>query len=146
MPDTDDLPDNAEGQVAETPTEDVGENPADEPVDPVDDGYWHDDTPTVTAADLQAAAEAEMSTFISYLESNGWNVMEDYPIRQTDTQYGYYFWCVNPDGSYVHCVVKAETSDGVNISVGWYSSTTDIGTNYDSFTNGPYGPSSVPLR
>ena len=147
VPDTNDLPDNPEGQVAETPTEDAGNNDQQEPVDPVDDGYWHDDTPTVTAADLEAAAMAQYGTFYGYVSGNGGVSAEEGILRNTDTQYGYYI-CIAFDGGTrsMYYVVKAETSDGVNITVSWYASSTDCDYDYDAYTNGPYSPSSVPLN
>jgi hypothetical protein len=131
-----------------TPEEEAG-NGQEEPDQPVDDGYWHEDTPSVTAADLQEAAESDLAVFSSYLSKNGWSIIDTSVTRATDTQYGIFVHFGNGAGGESWRMVKAETPDGRGIAVGWYQSyggsPFDISTNYDDYTNGPYGATDFSL-
>ena len=147
----DELPDNAEVNVEEyTPEEHENEQAIqDPPAENPDSGYWHDEESAVTMADLQAAAEADLATFSSYLSSNGWSILDTSVTRATDTQYGIFVHFGNGAGGESWRMVKAETSDGRGIVVGWYQSyggsPFDISTNYDDYTNGPYGATDFSL-
>ena len=132
-----------------TPEEGEGDRDPQEPNQPVDDGYWHEDTSSVTAADLQAAAESDLAVFSSYLSKNGWSIIDTSVTRATDTQYGIFVHFGNGAGGESWRMVKAETPDGRGIAVGWYQSyggsPFDISTNYDDYTNGPYGATDFSL-
>lgn len=114
----------------------------------IENGYWHDDS-TVTVKDLQAAAESDLVVFSSYLSSNGWSIIDTSVTRATDTQYGIFVHFGNGAGGESWRMVKAETPDGRGIAVGWYQSyggsPFDISTNYDDYTNGPYGATDFSL-
>lgn len=116
-----------------------------DPEQPIEDGYWHDDS-TVTVKDLQAAAESDLAVFSSYLSSNGWSISDSHCVRATDTQYGIYVCFVSSEGGMSWRMVKAETPDGVRIVIGWYGYTIGLSLdecfgndNWDYFTNGPVG-------
>lgn len=147
----DELPDNAEANVEEYMPEEHenAQEPQDPPADDPDSGYWHDEESAVTMADLQAAAEADLATFSSYLSSNGWSIIDTSVSRATDTQYGIFVHFGNGAGGESWRMVKAETPDGRGIAVGWYQSfggsPFDISTNYDDYTNGPYGATDFSL-
>ena len=123
-------------------------NGQDEPDQTIEDGYWHDDS-TVTVKDLQAAAESDLAVFSSYLSSNGWSISDSHCVKATDTQYGIFVHFGNGAGGESWRMVKAETPDGRGIAVGWYQSyggsPFDISTNYDDYTNGPYGATDFSL-
>ena len=119
------------------------------PEQSIEDGYWHEDTPSVTATDLQAAAESDLAVFSSYLSNNDWSIIDTSVTRATDTQYGIFVHFGNGAGGESWRMVKAETPDGRGIAVGWYQSyggsPFDISTNYDDYTNGPYGATDFSL-
>jgi hypothetical protein len=147
VPDVSDVPQDAQAQAEEwTPEEGENDREPQDPEQPIDDGYWHEDTPSVTAADLQAAAEADLAVFSNYLSNNGWSIVDSHCVRSTDTQYGIYVHFGNGQGGESWRMVKAETPDGVGISVGWYGYTIGLdpdecfgSDNWDYFTNGPVG-------
>jgi hypothetical protein len=150
VPDVSDVPQDAQAQVEEwTPEEGENDREPQDPEQPVDDGYWHEDTSSVTAADLQAAAESDLAVFSSYLSKNGWSIIDTSVTRATDTQYGIFVHFGNGAGGESWRMVKAETPDGRGIAVGWYQSyggsPFDISTNYDDYTNGPYGATDFSL-
>ncbi len=137
-------------KVTVKPTLETGEGEGDpqEPDQKIENGYWHDDS-TVTVKDLQAAAESDLAVFSSYLSNNGWSIIDTSVTRATDTQYGIFVHFGNGAGGESWRMVKAETPDGRGIAVGWYQSyggsPFDISTNYDDYTNGPYGATDFSL-
>lgn len=135
-----DVPDNAEAQVEEhttvAPVEDVPEDPAGEP----DDGYWHEEEPAVSAADLQAAAEAELSRLAARVNETGgaWTITNTHVIRSSDTQYGIYVMVECEFGG-IERAIKAEVSSSGEIIVGYWSNGANTANDgsYESFDVGP---------
>ena len=147
VPDADELPDNAEAQVEQNPTVDPINVDPGEPEDVPDDGYWHED-PAVTAADLQAAAEAELARFAAKVNgTNGaWIITDTHVLRSSDTQYGIYVM-VECDFGGIERAIKAEVTGSGEIVVGYWSNGANTANDgsYESFDVGPSSIDSVDL-
>jgi hypothetical protein len=118
------------------PVSDVPEDPAGEP----DDGYWHEEEPAVSAADLQAAAEAELSRLAARVNETGgaWTITNTHVIRSSDTQYGIYVMVECEFGG-IERAIKAEVSSSGEIIVGYWSNGANTANDgsYESFDVGP---------
>lgn len=134
VPDVSDVPQDAQAQAEEwTPENGEGGEP-ENPEQPIDDGYWHED-PAVTAADLQAAAEAELARLTARVDNNpDWFFDSAQTLRATDTQYGIYV-LIGCDYGYREYAIKAEANGAGGIDVGVYENQGGVANDgsYESF-------------
>ena len=104
---------------------------------PNENGYWHTESTTkattkatttttkattkktttaankkITAADLKAAAEAELARISAAADEGGWPIVETRVMRNTNTQYGIYAKFVADSENWSHTIIKAEVRNG----------------------------------